>query len=103
LRILLRSRLDPTTPLGNWSRLTWQGLRDELLTDLRRSGFTSTAAADRRRTAMICDAVLSMTAELTLGHADGRYVDLEEAIDVLVAFSKGYLTLWSPTTTRRAS
>jgi AcrR family transcriptional regulator len=92
-RILQRTRLDPSTTIGRWSAAFHDELRQELVADLRATGFPACKARDRRRLEMIADAVQSMTSELVWGHLDGRYPDVEEIIDVLVAFSHGYLAL----------
>lgn len=70
-------------------------LRDQLVADLAAAGFDDRTPADRRRLQMIADGIMGMTAELVLGHLDGRYRNLEEMIDVLLAFSDGYLALSS--------
>jgi AcrR family transcriptional regulator len=93
-RLLVRSRLDRTSPLGTWSRTVREESRRALVDDLVASGFPSATAADRRQVEMVADGITALTESLTLGHLDGRFPDLEEAIDVLVAFSHGYFTLY---------
>lgn len=93
LRVVLASRHDPASAIGRWSADVWEQHRSGLVEDLRRSGFPTRTAAGRRRVEMIADGIMALTTELVLGHVDGRYPDLEEAIDVLVAFSAGYLSL----------
>lgn len=68
-------------------------LRDQLVADLAAAGFDDRTPAERRRLQMIADGIMGMTAELAVGHLDGRYTDVEEMIDVLEAFSAGYLAL----------
>jgi AcrR family transcriptional regulator len=92
-RLLLRSRLDTTSPLGDWSRHVFEQHRTELATHLATAGLPHGTAADRRRLNMIADGIMGMTSELVIGHLDGRYRNIEEMIDVLVAFSDGYLAL----------
>jgi AcrR family transcriptional regulator len=93
-RLLVRSRLDRTTPLGEWSRAVRDDNHRTLVADLLASGFPDDDDADRRRAEMVADGINALTETLTLGHLDGRYPDLEEAIDVLVAFSTGYFRLY---------
>jgi AcrR family transcriptional regulator len=93
-RLLVRSRLDRTSPLGDWSRGVREEARAALVDDLVASGFPHRTKADRRRAEMVADGIAALTETLTLGHLDGRFPDLEEAIDVLVAFSHGYFSLY---------
>ncbi|WP_158088775.1 TetR/AcrR family transcriptional regulator [Thermoactinospora rubra] len=92
-RLLLRSRHDRTSPLGEWARQVHEESRDALIEDLTRIGLPHGTEDERRRLSMIADGVIALTEALTLGHLEGRYPDLEEAIDVLVMFSEGYLKL----------
>ncbi len=92
-RLLLRSRLDAASPIGAWSRGMFDRLRDQLVDDLAAAGFEHRTPGERRRLQMIADGIMGMTAELAIGHLDGRYTDVEEMIDVLEAFSVGYLAL----------
>jgi AcrR family transcriptional regulator len=93
LRVVLANRHDPTSTIGRWSAEVWGQHRDGLVADLRSGGFPSRSRRDRRRVEMVADGIMALTAELALGHVDGRYPDLDEAIDVLIAFSEGYLRL----------
>ncbi len=93
-RLLVRSRLDMTSPLGAWSRAVQEESRRALIDDLRASGFPSRSAMEKRQVAMVADGITALTEAMTLGHLDGRFPDLDEAIDVLVAFSHGYFTLY---------
>lgn len=88
-RLLVRSRND-NSPLGEWSRSEEDETRRALVEDLVFAGFPNRSAKDRRRATMVADVIIAMTERLTFGHLEGRYPDLEEAIDVLLAFSRGY-------------
>lgn len=92
-RLLTRSQHDRSTPLGDWSRAVMQRSQQALVEDLAASGMPVDTDADLRRTQMVAEAILVLTQSLTMGHLDGRYPDLEEIIDVLVAFSKGFRSL----------
>ncbi|GAA4210871.1 hypothetical protein GCM10022252_79280 [Streptosporangium oxazolinicum] len=92
-RLLLRSRHDRTSPLGEWAREVFEDNRAALVEDLTRIGLPNGTEGERRRLNMIADGVVALTESLTLGHLEGRYPDLEEAIDLLVVFSEGYLRL----------
>jgi AcrR family transcriptional regulator len=95
-RLLVRSRTDRTTPLGAWSRRVLEESRSALVADLVASGMPSRTAVEQRRVEMVADGLIALTETLTLGHLEGRYPDLEEAVDVLVAFSRGYAPLLRP-------
>lgn len=92
-RLLLRSRQDRTTPLGEWSRESHVQHRDALLEDLFTGGMPKRTESERRKVEMVADGLIALTDALTLGYLEGRYSDVEEIIDVLVAFSFGYFTL----------
>jgi TetR/AcrR family transcriptional regulator, fatty acid biosynthesis regulator len=91
-RLLVKSRND-RSPLGAWSRSEAEDSRCALVEDLVAAGFPNRTAEDQRRAAMVADVIIAMTERLTLGHLEGRYPDLEEAINVLLAFSRGYFPL----------
>lgn len=93
LRVVLANRHDPTSVIGHWSAEVWAEHRRSLIADLCEGGFPSQTSPDRRQVEMIADGIMALTAEMVLGHVDGRYPDLEEIIDVLVAFSLGSLRL----------
>ncbi|MFD0658836.1 hypothetical protein [Thermocatellispora tengchongensis] len=67
--------------------------RATLVRDLVAIGFPETTEADRRQVEMIADGLSALTESMALGHLEGRYPDLEECVDVLMAFSRGYLSL----------
>jgi len=91
LRILLRARHDPSSPLRGFALETARAYREHHAADLAALGYTADDERDRRRLEMIADAMNAATDALALGHLEGRYPDLEEAADVLVALSRGSL------------
>lgn len=92
-RIVLRSRHDPSSPLGEWSRDLYASSRDALVEDLVAAGMPNEGPKDRRRAEMVADGIIALTESLALGHLEGRYPDVEEIVDVLVTFSRGYRPL----------
>lgn len=90
-RLLVRSRTDRVSPLGDWSRAVFEDNRAALIDDLVTLGMPHGSDEDRRRVSMVADGIVALTEALILGHLEGRYPDLEEVIDVLLAFSSGYL------------
>jgi AcrR family transcriptional regulator len=92
-RISRRARHDPGSPLADFALQAEQISRDLLVQDLIALGFEADTERDRRRVEMIADGLSGLTEKMALGHLEGRYPDLEEAVDILVAFSRGYLSL----------
>lgn len=101
-RLVLRSRLDPSSPLGEWTRSVLEANRSGLEADLAEQGVPHTTAAEKRKLAMIADGLIALTDALALGHLEGRYPDLEEVVDVLLLFSAGYASLTPAARRRRA-
>ncbi len=91
-RLLVRSRYDRASPLGDWSRGVFEDNRAALVEDLAALGMRVDTDVDRRRAEMVADSMIALTDAMTLGHLEGRYPDVEEMIDVLVAFAQGYRT-----------
>jgi AcrR family transcriptional regulator len=89
-RLTQRARHDRSSPLGDWSRELLDATRQALIDDLHAAGMPSRRAVERRRASMVADGIIALTESLANGHLDGRYPDIEEIIDVLVAFSRGY-------------
>ncbi|MBG0829814.1 TetR family transcriptional regulator [Planomonospora sp. ID67723] len=100
-RIGLRARHDPSSPLQGFAVETSAAYRAHLAADLAAMGFPTGTERDRRRLEMVADGITALTNAMAVGHIEGRYPDLEEVVDVLVAFSKGYLRLLPPA--RRAA
>lgn len=90
LRLVLRSRLDPASPLGRWSRELVEDNRRELVADLVAAGVPSGTDGERRQLEMFADGVIALTETLALGAVEGRYPDVEEIVDVLLAFTSGF-------------
>lgn len=93
LRILLRARHDASSPLQEFAISAGAAYRDHLVADLMELGYTADDEHSRRRLQMIAEGMVTLTNAMAVGHLEGRYPDLEETVDVLVAFSKGYLRL----------
>lgn len=90
LRLVLRSRLDPSSPLGQWSRELVEDNRRELIEDLVAGGAPASSALERRQLEMFADGLIALTESMALGAVDGRYTDIEEIVDVLLAFCGGF-------------
>ncbi len=88
LRLVLHSRLDPTSPLGELTRAELETSRRNLTAALASAGAPHGTASERRRLAMRVDGIFALMETYALGLIDGRYEDLEEVIDALVAFAR---------------
>ncbi len=93
LRVLQRARHDPASPLREFALESAQLYRDHHAADLAALGYTADDERDRRRLEMIAEGINAATNALAIGHLEGRYPDIEEAVDVLVALSRGALHL----------
>ncbi|MFG1942226.1 TetR family transcriptional regulator [Nonomuraea sp. NPDC048826] len=91
LRIQLRARHDPSSPLREFALESAKAYRDHHAADLAALGYTADNEHDRRRLEMIAEGINAATNALALGHLEGRYPEIEEAVDVLVALSRGAL------------
>ncbi|MFI6918983.1 TetR family transcriptional regulator [Nonomuraea spiralis] len=93
LRIQLRARHDPSSSLRDFAARTAAIYREHHAADLAALGYTADDERDRRRLEMIAEGIDAATNALAMGHLEGRYPDLEECADVLVALSRGALRL----------
>lgn len=66
--------------------------REHLVDDLVAAGFPHGTARARRRLEMIADGLIALTESMAAGHLEGRYTDIDETVDVLVAFLHGHRT-----------
>lgn len=92
-RLLLKSRHDRTSPLGEWSRGVVEQSRRALVADLRSVANLEPSASELRQIEMMADGLMALTEAMVLGHLEGRFPDVEECVDVLMAFSRGYYPL----------
>jgi AcrR family transcriptional regulator len=88
-RLSVRTRLDRNSPLGEAARARAAETRARLAEDLVAAGLPAATDQQRLRLEMVADGVTALTESMALGHLDGRYPDLEECVDVLVAFFAG--------------
>lgn len=95
-RLLMRVQYDRDSPLGEWSRSVLADTHAALVEDLHLAGLPMRTETDRHKAAMVADGIMALTHSMTLGHLDGRYPDVEEIVDVLVAFSWGYFPMLEP-------
>lgn len=85
-RLVMRSRLDTSSIVGEDARRQRAKSRQNLADWLRGLGAPADTAADRRRTAMIAAGLLAVNETIALGHLDGDFPDLDEVLEVLQLF-----------------
>ncbi|MFB4319083.1 TetR/AcrR family transcriptional regulator [Actinomadura sp. 21ATH] len=88
-RLSVRARYDRASPLGDAARRRAAATRAQLVEDLVAAGLPGGTDTERARLEMVADGVYGLTETMATGHLEGRYPDLEECIDVLVAFFAG--------------
>lgn len=90
-RVFVRERLHSDSPLGRHCRQIDNELRRDLVQDLRNiDRYTGRVRSDADLT-MIADGLVALTEALGLGCLEGRYSDIEAAVDVIVDFASGAL------------
>lgn len=82
-RLVLRSRLDPTSIVGEDARSQRRKSLQNLTEWLAGLGAADTTDADRRRLEMISAGLLAANETIALGHLDGDFPDLDEVLEVL--------------------
>jgi hypothetical protein len=60
-----------------------------MVEDFIEAGLPAATPAQRLRLEMVADGVTALTETMAMGHLEGRYPDLEEVVDTLVAFFAG--------------
>lgn len=88
LRLVMRSRLDQSSPLGEYTRAELDITLDNMITALEATGLPNATPAEQRKLRMQADGLVAVIDHLTLGHIEGRYEDVEEVLDVLMQFCR---------------
>jgi AcrR family transcriptional regulator len=88
-RLSVRSRYDRASPMGESARLRAAAVRAQLVEDFVEAGLPAATDAQRFRLEMVADGVTALTEAMAMGHLEGRYPDLDEAVDTLVTFFAG--------------
>ncbi len=88
LRLVVRSRLDPSSPLGDDTRAEYEVTLANLTATLAATGVPHATAEERRQLRMRSDGLMAVIETLALGHIEGRYDDIEEVLDVLMGFAR---------------
>lgn len=85
-RLVMRTRLDPNSIVGEDARAQQDKSRQNLVAGLKEMGAPSRTAADRRRLRMIAAGLLAVNETIALGHLEGDFPDLDEVLGVLQLF-----------------
>lgn len=91
-RLFRRLRLAPSSGFAEPVAEQAARNRAHLVDDLVAAGFPHATERQRRRLEMIADGLIALTETMAIGHLEGRYSDLEQSVDVLVAFLHGHRT-----------
>ena len=91
-RLFRRMRLNASSPIAQPVAEQVVRNRVHLVEDLVAAGFPYATERQRRRVEMIADGLIALTETMAVGHLEGRYSDLEQTVDVLVAFLHGHMT-----------
>lgn len=101
LRLVVRSRLDPSSPLGDYARSQLAISRRNLVAGLAAGRAPQSTPELQRKLEMQADGLIALVDTLALGHLEGRYPDVEEILDTLVEFSRATSPRRRPTRVAR--
>lgn len=90
-RVYVQERLHSDSPLGRYCRQIHSELRRDLLDDLRNLDRFTGRVRSEDQLKMLADGLMTLTETLGLGCLEGRYADLDAALDVIVDFATGAL------------
>jgi AcrR family transcriptional regulator len=92
-KLMLRSRLDPSSRTGERSRRwladAWAATRHDLIA----RGIPASTEAEKEQVALLAEGFTALVRNFTLGYIDGRHTDLEQILDVAVLFAEGTIEL----------
>jgi len=90
-RVYVQERPHGDTELGRHCRQIDEELRRDLVEDLARLDRFTGRGRGPEELNMLADGLISLTEALGLGILDGRYANLERAVEILVDFARGAL------------
>ena len=92
-KLMLRSRLDPSSRAGERSRRwladAWAATRRDLVAH----GVPASTEAEQEQATLLAEGFTALVRSFTLGYIDGRHTDLEQILDVVVLFAQGTIDL----------
>jgi AcrR family transcriptional regulator len=92
-RLYLRALHQPASPIGEHARRLFDEFRKDLAEDLARLGIPASTPSERQQLDMIAEAMIAQTQALGAAYLEGRYSNLEDAVEVLTRFAVGVLGL----------
>jgi len=90
-RLYLRALHQPASPVGEHARRLFDEFRQDLAEDLARLGIPASTPSERQQLDMIAEAMIAQTQALGAAYLEGRYSNLEDAVEVLTRFAVGVL------------
>ena len=87
LRLVVRSRLDLASPLGEYVRAETAVTLENLTKTLAAGGLPYGTPAERRRLHMQAEGLVALIETLALSYMEHRSDDIDDVLDVLVQFS----------------
>jgi AcrR family transcriptional regulator len=92
-KLMLRSRLDPSSRTGErsrrWLAEAWATTRH----DLSARGVPASTEAEKEQVSLLAEGFTALVRNFTLGYIDGRHTDLEQILDAAVLFAQGTIDL----------
>src|SRR5882724_4249385 len=90
-RLYLQQYHQPASPMGEQARKLFDELRADLTEDLVRLGIPSGTKSERQQLEMMSESMIVQTQALGIAILDGRYSNVEDAVEVLTRFAVGLL------------
>jgi AcrR family transcriptional regulator len=88
-RLYLQELHQPASPFGEQARKLQRELESDLVDDLVALGVPATTQGQRARLQLTAEGLVALTQTLGLALLQGRYTELDTAIDVLTQFAVG--------------
>jgi len=90
-RLYMQEYHQPASPMGEQARKLFDELRADLTEDLVRLGIPSGTKSERQQLEMMSESMIVQTQALGIAILDGRYSNVEDAVEVLTRFAVGLL------------
>jgi len=90
-RLYMQEYHQPASPMGEQARKLFDELRADLTEDLVRLGIPAGTKSERQQLEMMSESMIVQTQALGIAILDGRYSNVEDAVEVLTRFAVGLL------------